>query len=248
MTAGATAALAQGTHAPASAGGWWSQAALVIIAPWATVLLLVVGCLLLFVDLLTPKTWEWTGTLGVIAVGTVFAAHVTEGTGGWVGIVLMLAGVGLLLLETHVYPGQGSAAVGGLLLLFLGMFWALGGSNHAAFALPVASVLTLVVLTAFFAYLPKSPLWKQISQQMRQQSTVALSASQSPMTLIGRTGTALSALRPSGIADFGGARFDVVTEGDFLPNGASVLVTHVEDGRVVVESATANATVLVAGA
>lgn len=237
LLAGGTAALAQGVAQSPAASSWWATTAHVIIAPWATILLLVVGCFLLFLDLLTPKTWEWMGTLGVIAVGTVFAAHVTEGTGGWVGIVLMLAGVGLLLLETHVFPGQGVAAVGGLLLLFLGMFWALGGSTHAALALPVASVLTVVTLVAFFAYLPKSPLWKQISQQMRQQTAVGFAAAihQNPMFLIGQSGTVLTPLRPSGVAEIAGTRFDVVTEGDFLEMGEAILVTHVEEGRILVE-------------
>jgi membrane-bound serine protease (ClpP class) len=251
LLAGSTAAaLAQGTAQSPIASSWWSATAHVIIAPWATILLLVAGCLLLFLDLLTPKTWEWMGTMGVIAVGTVFAAHVTEGTGGWVGIVLMLAGVGLLLLETHVFPGQGVAAVGGLLLLFLGMFWALGGSSHAALAFPVASVLTVVTLIAFFAYLPKSPLWKQISQQMRQQSAVGFAAAmhQNPMFLIGQSGTVLTPLRPSGVAEIAGARFDVVTEGDFLEAGETVLVTHVEEGRILVEQATAAVSAQAVGA
>lgn len=235
-----TSALAQGAAQLPAASNWWSLTAHVIIAPWATVLLLVAGCLLLFLDLLTPKTWEWMGTMGVIAVGTVFAAHVTEGTGGWIGIVLMLAGVGLLLLETHIFPGQGVAAIGGLLLLFLGMFWALGGGSHAALALPVSSVLTVVTLVAFFAYLPKSPLWKQISQQMRQQSVIGLAAvaHQNPMFLIGKSGLVLTPLRPSGVAEIAGARFDVVTEGDFLDAGEPILVTHVEEGRILVERTT----------
>ena len=235
---GATAVLAQGiAQAPVSSGtsGAWSSIAHGIINPWATILLLVIGCFLLFIDMLTPKTWEWTGTLGVVAVSTVFAAHVTEGTGGWIGIVLMLAGVALLLLETHVFPGQGVAAFGGLLLLFLGMFWALGGSTHAAFALPIASVLTVVTLIAFFAYLPKSPIWKQISQEMRQQTAIGFAAAQNPMFLIGQTGTVCTPLRPSGTAEFGGVRFNVVTEGDFLDIAEKIQVTHVESGRIVVE-------------
>ena len=235
-TAGAV--LAQGTASVPSSTSWWATTAHTIINPWVTILLLVVGCFLLFVDLLTPKTWEWTGTLGVIAVGTVFAAHVTEGTGGWIGIVLMLGGVTLLLLETHVFPGAGIAAIGGLLLLFVGMFWSLGGPSHAAFALSVSAILTVVAVIAFFAYLPKSPLWKEISQQMREQTALTYgNIGDNRMFLLGRTGTAVTPLRPSGVALFDGARFDVVTEGDFLDADTPVLVTQVEGTRVVVEPA-----------
>lgn len=221
------------THA-ASFGGWHNVAQ-IVIHPVATLLLLVVGCFLLFVDMLTPRTWEITGTGGVLAVGLVFAAHVSERTGGWLGIVLMLSGVLLLLLETHVVPGHGVAAIAGLLLLFLGMFSALGGAAHAAFALPIAAVLTLVALIAFFAYLPKSPMWKQIGREMRGRTALTGADPANRAALLGRTGIAITALRPSGIAEFGGARVQVVTEGDFLASESPLVVTAVEGARVVVE-------------
>ncbi|MBC8142162.1 MAG: hypothetical protein H7Y38_12060 [Armatimonadetes bacterium] len=228
---------AAGNAAPASGvGALWETIAHGVINPWITILLLFAGCFLLFVDLLTPKTWEWMGTLGVLAVGVVFAAHVSEGTGGWVGVVLMLVGVGLLLLETHVFPGGGVAAIGGLLALSLGMFTALGGTHNTVFALPVAGALTIVAIVAFFAYLPKSPLWKQITREMRQANIGSFDTAAPAVILPGQTGTTLTALRPSGMAELSdGTRLNVITEGDFLEANASVQVTHVDGGRIVVE-------------
>lgn len=222
---------------PASApGGVWDQAARVIVLPWMTIALLVVGCLLLFIDLLTPLTWGVTGTLGVLSVALVFAAHITAGTGGWVGIILFLGGLVFLLLETHVFPGHGIAAVAGLLLLFLGMFWSLGGSKNAAFALGVSTVLTIVSLIAFFAYLPKSPVWKKLGQEMRQRSALGYVTSDDYTPFLGRTGRALTVLRPSGAAEIDGIRLDVITEGDFLEAGMPVMVIRVEGARIVVDN------------
>ena len=59
--------------------GVWHTVAHLVAMPWATIALLVAGCLLLYHDLLTPLTWGWTGTLGVIALGLVFASHLTSG-------------------------------------------------------------------------------------------------------------------------------------------------------------------------
>jgi membrane-bound serine protease (ClpP class) len=207
----------------------------VAIQPWATITLLVVGCLLIFIDLLTPLTWGMTGTLGVLAVGLVFAAHVQFHTGAWIGIILLLGGVTFLLLETHVFPGHGIAAVAGLLLTFLGMFWSLGGSANALFAMAVSAVLTVVTLIAFFAYLPKSPIWKALGSQMRQHNTLGYVTSENKMFLLGRTGRSLTVLRPSGVVDIDGLRVDVVTEGDFIEAGSPIIVSHVEGVRVVVE-------------
>ncbi len=216
----------------------WSHAARFIATnPWITILLLVAGSLLLFHDLLTPLTWGVTGSLGVLALGAVFAAHLTTHTDGWIGVVLLLAGLTLLLIETHLLPGHGLAAVIGLVLLFAGMFWALGGNKNAAFALTVSAVLTMVSLVAFFTYLPKSPVWKKLGQEMRQRTELGYVAADSRMFLLGKRGVTESVLRPSGIAQIEGIRVDVVTEGDFLESGTAIVVTRVEGNRVVVDDA-----------
>ena len=47
----------------------------------------------------------------------------------------------------------------------------------------------------------------------------------------------MSALRPAGIADIGGARVDVVSDGEFIEPGAAVQVVRVDGNRVVVRRA-----------
>jgi membrane-bound serine protease (ClpP class) len=52
--------------------------------------------------------------------------------------------------------------------------------------------------------------------------------------LVGRIGTAATVLRPTGTIELEGERYDVVTEGEFVDNGASVRVLYVQGNRVVV--------------
>lgn len=52
--------------------------------------------------------------------------------------------------------------------------------------------------------------------------------------LVGAVGTALSDLRPSGVADIGGQRRDVVTTGEYVARGDSVEVVREEGYRTVV--------------
>ncbi|MEJ2290909.1 MAG: NfeD family protein, partial [Deinococcales bacterium] len=54
--------------------------------------------------------------------------------------------------------------------------------------------------------------------------------------LTGRQGTALSDLRPAGVARFDGERVDVVSEGDFIAAGSTLTVLHVEGMRVTVRA------------
>jgi membrane-bound serine protease (ClpP class) len=52
--------------------------------------------------------------------------------------------------------------------------------------------------------------------------------------LVGRTGVALSSLRPSGTARFGHERLDVVAGGEFIEAGAPVEVVEAHGLRIVV--------------
>jgi membrane-bound serine protease (ClpP class) len=210
--------------------------------PWMTVILLVAGCALLFHDLLTPLTWGVTGTAGVLLIGLVFASHVTGHTGGWIGVLLLLIGLGLLLLEIHIIPGFGMTGISGLLLLFLGMFWSLGGPRNVAFALPVSSILAVVTLLAFFAYLPKSAVWQQLGEQMRQRASEGSPGQLYEATFnpIGQHGVVLSPLRPYGLADIAGVKREVVTEGDFLSEGTPIVVSSIDGDRIIVESTVAS--------
>jgi membrane-bound serine protease (ClpP class) len=168
-----------------------------VVSPWATIVLLALGCLLLFIDLLTLHTWGLAGTLGVVAIALVFAAHLTVGGGGWIGIVLALAGVALLLLETHVFPGHGIAGVAGLVVLFAGMFYALGGSQNAVFALSVSTLLTIAAIIGFFAYLPRSAVWQHLlSQQMQQRASLGYVTSENMTHFLGHTGRATTGSAP----------------------------------------------------
>jgi membrane-bound serine protease (ClpP class) len=235
-TAGASAA------SPAGPAGGWGAAAEWILNPWATVGLLVAGSLLLYHDLLTPDTWGVTGTLGVLCVGLVFAAEVTAGGAGWLGVILLLLGLAAVLLEIHVYPGRGSA-IAGFMLMFAGMFLSLSVTRGAAFGLTITTILTVVFGLAFLAYLPKSPAWKRVVFQMQMQGALAaqtpLAAAAVPCEpserIVGQTGRSLTALRPMGMAEIGGMKVEVVTEGEFLQPGTPLVVTQQENGRIVVD-------------
>ena len=145
----------------------------------------------------------------------------------------MTGGIALLLLETHWWPGRGLPAFIGLGLLFAGMYQSLGGGGNINYALPVSFTLTTITLIVFFAYLPKSPVWKQLSRDLRARASISQMV---PTTqLQGRTGTVQTSLRPYGVALIEGYPVSVLTEGDFLEPGTSIVITHIDGDRIVVE-------------
>jgi membrane-bound serine protease (ClpP class) len=59
--------------------------------------------------------------------------------------------------------------------------------------------------------------------------------------LLGKSGRAVSTLRPAGIADIEGRRVDCVADGELLDAGTEVTVVRVDGNRVVVRAATQKA-------
>ncbi len=213
----------------------WNAVALWITQPWATILLLALGLALVLVEMLTLHTWGLAGIAGGLLVALIFAAYITVGAATWVGVLLFLGGCALLLLETHVLPGHGWPALSGLALIFVGLFYALGGSQAGALY-PAATALfvTVAILVAFFLYLPRSGVWKRLGQPLRQTALAGYVSSDDYTGFLGQRGVAVTMLRPSGTAEFDGIRLPVVSDGEFVSPGTAVQVVTVQGSRIVV--------------
>jgi len=213
----------------------WNAVALWITQPWATILLLALGLALVLAEMLTLHTWGLAGIAGGLLVALIFAAYITVGAATWVGVLLFLGGCALLLLETHVLPGHGWPALSGLALIFVGLFYALGGSQAGALY-PAATALfvTVGLLVAFFLYLPRSGVWKRLGQPLRQTALAGYVSSDDYTGFLGQRGVAVTMLRPSGTAEFDGVRLPVVSDGEFVSPGTAVQVVTVQGSRIVV--------------
>ncbi len=128
----------------------------------------------------------------------------------------------------------GSALIGSIVMGFAeGMMlgWTLLGA--------VLIGLPLVVVSAFRLF-PRTPMGRRMvmggaTWEKEERAAVEHGAER----FVGCRGVASSALRPAGIASFGGQRVDVITRGEHIPSGQDVLALRFEANRLVVESAPA---------
>ena len=199
--------------------------------PYATVLFTFIGLSFLVAEFLTRPVWSWVGTVGMLLLGTVFAAHLWTGSHWW-GMVVFALGAALVIVETHVLPGRGIFALLGFLCIFAGMREAIMIQSHPLFALVVSSVLTLMSMVVFFVYLPKSHLWREM--QHRVQMSMPLGR-ETQRELLGAEGVTVTDLTPGGVAQIGGVSLHVLTEQEFLPAHTRVRVADVRPDGVVVE-------------
>ena len=143
--------------------------------------------------------------------------------------ILILAGVLLLALET-VLPGL-IAGAAGLACLAAAVFFAYRDLGVVGGNLALVGIAAFIVAggAAWLRYLPRSRLGRRFASERIISDTGAAQPE-----LLHQTGTAVSNLRPSGIALIGGRRVDVVTEGAMVSAGSPVRVVEIEGIRVVV--------------
>ena len=138
---------------------------LIILNPWVTILMLLAGMMLIISEVATIRTWGG-GLLGVLCVGLVLLSYVYAGIASWLGVVLLLSGAGLFLVEARVLPGHGISALGGTAGVFLGTYWTLGGAASLTMALSAAILVTLLSIVAFLVYLPRSHVWRAMGSRV----------------------------------------------------------------------------------
>jgi membrane-bound serine protease (ClpP class) len=146
-------------------------------------------------------------------------------------VTLLLVGAVLLVLET-VLPGM-IAGIMGVLCLLAGII-----AGYVEFGPRTGNSILLGVLGGLIVgtllwvkYFPDS----RMGRVFVSQGTVGSLGTEKP-ELLEQTGTALTALRPSGTAVINGKRVDVVTEGPLIERGTPIKVVAVEGLRVVVRT------------
>lgn len=225
----------------------WSEGLVRFLThPIISPLLLTLGFLGLFFEFKTPG-WGITGTLGVIFLILFFWGHYLAGLAHWTEILIFSLGVILLLLEIFVIPGFGITGASGITLILIGIFLALlkypltlpkMQLTKAFYTLGYGIILTGVGVIAILKFLPKSSFWKQIVLTAKEKKEEGFSSAIPLDSYLGKNGRAITALRPSGKADFAGEILDVVSEGDFIDKDKTVTVIAVQGGKLVVKERT----------
>jgi membrane-bound serine protease (ClpP class) len=222
----------------------WSELLVRFIThPMVSPLLLTLGFLGLFFELKIPG-WGLSGTLGVILLGLFFWGHYLAGLANWTEILIFAVGVILLALEIFVIPGFGLAGILGIALIFAGIFLALIRYPlylpriqlaRAIYTLGYSLILFVLGVLLTLKFLPSSPLWKKIVLLAQENKAEGFAAAAALDSYLGKTGKALTILRPSGRAVFADKILDVITQGDFIEKDRIVKVTAVMGNKLVVE-------------
>lgn len=211
--------------------------------PIISSILIMIGFFGLFAEIKSPG-WGVPGTAGVLALALFFGSSYILQLASIVEILMFLVGLGLILLEVFVVPGFGIAGIGGILLIIASLFLALVGADPfldmravsmAIIQLTVALVLSIILIIVLAKFLPRTNMFKKFVLSVEEKSEEGFVSHSTSEELVGKTGKALTDLRPSGTAEIDGKRVDVVTDSEFIEKWSSIEVVEVEGIRVVVK-------------
>ena len=127
----------------------------------------------------------------------------------------------------------------GCLLILIGVgvaWWKFGFQTALTYAgATLVGVIPLAIVG--LSVIRETPAGKAFILQTTQNKAEGFHAPPSELTsLVGKSGKALTPLRPAGAALISGHRVDIVTQGEFVPAETEVEVIFVEGSRVVVRS------------
>ena len=211
-----------------------------VTSPLISSLLLSLGILGIFIEIRTPG-FGIPGFLGLLCIGLFFGGHMlTQIEAEW-ALLAFIIGIALIALEVFVIPGFGVAGIMGIILMLGSIFFVFNNAYDVGTAvqwLSISVILTsgLAILAAYM--LPKTQAFQRfaLSTVMDADMGYHSSSLEDFQSYVGKTGTALTPLRPAGTARIGNKRLDVVTVGDFIAQESTVKVLEVEGSKIFVEA------------
>ena len=152
---------------------------------------------------------------------------------------IALVAVGLILIGIEVYLVPGINVVG--IIGFLCLLFAVGyGFSSNGWIGGTLILLGTVLLGGGLGYLMwRSGAWENfvLATSVPPDHQLAETVQENRARYLGRSGRALTPLRPTGVAEIEGDRVEVVTEGAFIAAGSEVRVVAMDRRRVFVRLA-----------
>ncbi len=206
-------------------------------------ILIMIGFFGLLAEIKTPG-WGLPGTAGLIALALFFGSSYILQLASVVEILMFIAGVVLLLIEIFVIPGFGLAGISGIILIFASIFLSLIGSEPfitfesvsvAIIQLTLALIVAIILVFILAKFLPKTTAFSKLVLSEAEKTDAGFVSYPTDTSLIGKTGKSLTVLRPAGIAEIDGKKYDVIADNEYIEPGKPVKIIRVEGIKVVVQ-------------
>jgi membrane-bound ClpP family serine protease len=228
----------------------WALAAVEWLAdPRLSALLLFVAMFALMVEFSSPGL-GLPGFIAFLCFTLYFWSNFLHGNATGLEICLFVAGIVCVLIEIFVAPGTFVFGLGGGFMIVASIILAsqtfvLPTNIYQLRQMPVSLTIlvvgmlgAIVAIAAIRRFLPDTPYFNRMILKPPQHEELEERLAREQLVqwahLAGKRGTTTTALFPSGKALFGDDLVDVVSSGEMIDKGASVMVVDVIGSRVLV--------------
>jgi membrane-bound serine protease (ClpP class) len=177
----------------------------------------------------------------LVAVILYFIPYYLNGLAANWEIIMFVVGIALIALEILVIPGFGIAGITGLVFTLGALILVMLNNDYFDFSFVKASEIfqaTATILAGLFGSLiimffggvrlTNTKLFKRIALQTVQKRSEGYTSSFKQESMVGKTGTAYTVLRPSGKIMIDGVLYDAYTRGDYINKNEKVKVINDE--------------------
>ncbi len=152
-------------------------------------------------------------------------------------LILSILGLAFLIAELFM-PGFGVSGICGVLCLIAVCViqFLTAKPLTAILVTAVLGAILIALVIVFMKSMKKGLLFRSPIVLKDKIEAEALTPSSGSLDqLPGKTGTALTPLRPSGTVEIEGKRYSVVTDATFIDKGASITVVSVDGTKITVQ-------------
>lgn len=152
-----------------------------------------------------------------------------------ISLSLIIVGIILIILEIFIIPGFGIAGIIGIAMMIGGVFLVADTLMEGVIYLLITIIVVGLLIFIGLKTGRLKKIWRKLTLGEKQVSDAGYVAPKNEYReYVGKTGIALTLLRPAGTAEIDGDRVDVVTEGSFISKDSQIKVVAVEGTRIIV--------------
>ncbi|MBT7122049.1 MAG: hypothetical protein HN948_03455 [Clostridia bacterium] len=174
------------------------------------------------------------GVISIVCFLLYFGGSFLAGFAEWWSLALLGAGLVFFAIEVAV-PGFGVFGILGIVCVAAGLLFASRDIKTFLIVLSVGLVGAIIALPLLFKLLKKLGLTRKLFLVDNMEAEQGYVSHEHIDSLVGKSGVAMTILRPAGTAKIDGLRQPVLSSGAYIDKGDEVVVVEHTPGRIVVE-------------
>ena len=150
----------------------------------------------------------------------------------FVWLILLIIGFALVVVEMYI-PGFGFPGITGTICLIAGV--ALYAKTDIIAWLVMTVIIVSLLCVALSISIRSAAKGRLAKSKLVLNEVSTSEVGENDLSYyVGKSGCATTVLRPAGIGEFEGVKLNILSDGEYIAEGARITVTRVEGNRIFV--------------